>query len=153
MTSTSAELIEARRAERAAVLAEREDELGAARARLEVAEANYTAEKAAWNRLVADTTCGVSRGDWIPAATHAWLHVEAREPLKRAEGERGAARALARSLEERVTSLRGEVAQLDESLTQLKVAPLLPTRAEVPKRRPAIVEFSDVELPARSAAP
>jgi hypothetical protein len=146
-----AERLSAYRNERAAARAALEQELAAAMARAEAAEANHAAEKSAWTALEAEATRDFGEYERMEAAQWAWLHGEMREPLRRAECERGAARALVKSLQERLAEIRREIGQADRNLTAGKVV-TLPSRPAPGQKTAPLVEFDDVIMPTREAA-
>jgi len=138
----------ARRQDVIAEISELGEQLVLATAREQAAEVPYAVEKSRWDKLNATAASGLHSDESMAAGLHSWLHHDAREPLKKAEGERGAARAQAKSLKERIALRRGEVDQIDRALEAGKVVELRPNAA--PARRKAPIEEYDNIQPGRA---
>jgi hypothetical protein len=145
MDSTIEAALLARRQEVIAEISELSEQLSLATARAEAAESNHADEKSRYDELTAGAASGLRSDEPMASGTHAWLRGEAREPLREAEGERGATRAMVESLKQRIASKRGDVDQLDRSLEAAKVVDIRPPNAVTPRRKPAPVDYDNIQ--------
>lgn len=130
-----------------------ERDLAAAQAESARAEAAYEADLTAWRELQKFVQRGVVvrvAEDGMAGPLWARLQRERDERLRESSGRRGAARALIRSITERIAERRLSIAQLDDALAADTVV-ALPAQ-ESPRRKPQLpVEFDNIVMPREGA--
>ncbi len=149
-----AELIAAQRASYLEKLTEVTAQLDEARAELPAAEAAARTAQADYDALLEFVTAPLrnvvdSTIKEMPAATHSWLGNEAKEAMTQSRSALHAAQRRIKQLEYEQSKWQFEISFLDGVLSQGgKVAPRSLMAVATPARKPPVVDFDTVVMPA-----